>query len=136
VLTLVCENSIHTPLVVLGALAAGHIVSPANPAYSADELRRQMRDSGSSIVVTQRPLLATVLSVAESLGLPQERIVLLPDTQAPVSSSIRECRAVELADILSNPNPRGVDGGIDAQNDVAFLVYTSGTYVVSLFYID
>ncbi|KAL9612657.1 MAG: hypothetical protein Q9204_008945, partial [Flavoplaca sp. TL-2023a] len=79
VLALFTPNSIDTPSVLWGCHWAGGIVSPANPAYTVDELAFQLKDSGAKALVTQRALLPTATKAAKQVGIPEDRIILLGD---------------------------------------------------------
>ncbi|KAF4523514.1 hypothetical protein B566_EDAN004585 [Ephemera danica] len=65
---LVMPNCPEFALTLLGAAGAGLIVTPANPAYTAEELSRQFRDAGAKAVVTVPPLLDTVREALERSG--------------------------------------------------------------------
>ena len=60
VLLIFAPNSIEWPIAALAAMAAGGVVSGANPMYSADELAHQLRRCKARFVVTVPALLATV----------------------------------------------------------------------------
>ena len=55
---------------MLGALRAGHIVVNVNPLYTAEELQRQLLDSGASVIVIlenfARTLQACALAASSS----------------------------------------------------------------------
>ncbi len=116
----------QTPILTLGALWAGGIVSPANPLYTADELAFQLRDSRAKGLVTQPANLPTALLAAKKAGLPVNRILLLgthpnttttttTTTQTPAHfTTIRTTHATTKPPILPSL-------------DLAFLVYSSGT---------
>ncbi|KAK5109119.1 hypothetical protein LTR62_007481 [Meristemomyces frigidus] len=60
----------------------GGIASCASAAYNADELTYQMKDSGAKVLFTCAALLATTLTAAKKLGIPKEKVFILP--MAPV----------------------------------------------------
>ncbi|KAK3310110.1 uncharacterized protein B0T15DRAFT_517435 [Chaetomium strumarium] len=130
VLAFYTPNSIDTPILTLGALWAGGIVSPANPLYTVDELAFQLRDSGAKALVTQPAYLATALSAAEKAGLAAERVVLLGPQRDPSG------RTRHFSSIIRNASGCTVPGKEDyakppirwqPRSDLAFLVYSSGT---------
>jgi acyl-CoA synthetase (AMP-forming)/AMP-acid ligase II len=129
VLLLVCANSIHVVPAILGTLHAGGIVSPVNPAYGVDELLYQLRDSGATVIVTQQPFLPAVLGAAQRAGIAQENIILLPDFLQPVSLFSPIGKITMFSDVVSTSTVQDTKGCVDATNDTAFLVYTSGTSV-------
>ena len=53
------------------------ISSPANAAYSADELAYQLKASKATALFTCAPLLKTALGAAKIAGIPKERIYLI-----------------------------------------------------------
>jgi 4-coumarate--CoA ligase len=122
VLCLFSPNSIDTPAITLGTLWAGGIVSPANPAYTADELAFQLKDANARAVATQKPFLDVVLQACAKAGIPQDMIILIGDERDP-SAKFKHFTSI-----------RNISGAtrfrkakIDPENDLAFLVYSSGT---------
>ncbi|OTB06681.1 hypothetical protein M426DRAFT_318742 [Hypoxylon sp. CI-4A] len=117
-------NNIDYPPVFFGVLWAGGACSTANPTYTAKELAFQMKDSGVSGIITQLPVLATVLEAAKTIGLPEDRIILMGDGRDPSGKykHFTEIRAGSGLRSLATQRPR-----LDPQNDLAFLVYSSGT---------
>ncbi|PTB45151.1 uncharacterized protein TrAFT101_000610 [Trichoderma asperellum] len=63
------------------------IVTPASAAYSAQELEHQLRTSGAKAVFTCTPLLDNALKAADAVGIPRDRIFIVPvsgfDNPAP-----------------------------------------------------
>lgn len=121
VLALFTPNSIDIPIVSWGTHWAGGVVSPANPAYTPDELAYQLTDSGAKLLVTQLPLLATALKAAEASGIPLGRIILIGDQQ--------DCdgRFPHFTSIRGGPGKSYQKAIIKPESDLAFLVYSSGT---------
>ncbi|KAL4783990.1 hypothetical protein BJX76DRAFT_367927 [Aspergillus varians] len=122
VLALYTPNSIDTPVVMYGALWAGGVVSPSNPAYTVEELAFQLRDSGAKAVVTQLPVLPVARAAAKKVGIPDNHIILIGDQRDP------EARAKHFTSI------RNISGAtryrrskINPEKDLSFLVYSSGT---------
>lgn len=116
-------NSIDYAPVFFGVHWAGGACSTANPTYTAKELAFQMKDSKVVGIVTQVPMLPTVLEAAKTIGLPEDRIILLGDGRDPTGKfkHFTEIRATSLLGIPTL-RPR-----LDAKKDTAFLVYSSGT---------
>ncbi|EHK42883.1 uncharacterized protein TrAtP1_001980 [Trichoderma atroviride] len=54
------------------------IVTPASAAYSTQELEHQLRTSGSKAVFTCAPLLDSALKAADAVGIPRDRIFIVP----------------------------------------------------------
>ncbi|PPJ58103.1 hypothetical protein CBER1_05278 [Cercospora berteroae] len=122
VLALYTPNCIDTPAVTWGAHWAGAIVSPANPGYTVDELAYQLKDSGAKGLITQLAQLDQAKAAAKKVGIPEDRIALIGDEKDPAGrvkhfSSVRNISGTQ----------RYRRAKIDADKDLAFLVYSSGT---------
>ncbi|KAL4965625.1 acyl--CoA ligase [Aspergillus stella-maris] len=122
VLALYTPNCIDTPAVMYGALWAGGIVSPSNPAYTAEELAFQLKDSGAKAIVTQLPVLPVARAAAKQVGISEDRIILIGDQRDPEAkfkhfTSIRNISGAT----------RFRKNKINPEKDLAFLVYSSGT---------
>ena len=83
VLVIVAPNSIDWPVAALGAMAAGGVVSGANPMYLAADLAHQMRNSSARFALTIAPLLATVKDAAAQAGC--ENILVFGEDEGCVS---------------------------------------------------
>lgn len=118
-ITIFAPNSIDVPVIIYGALFAGGIVSPANPGYSVNELSFQLKDNGTKAIATCKSLLGTVTAAAKKIGLPLDRIILLDDDRDTTSQFVH---FDQVFSSTSQPRVR-----VDPENDLAFLVYSSGT---------
>lgn len=105
-----------------GAHWAGGVVSPANPAYTVDELAFQLQNSEAKALVTQIAVLSVAEQAAQKVGLPQDRIILIGDERHP-QSKVKHFTSI-----------RNISGAtryrktkVDPRKDLAFLVYSSGT---------
>ncbi|KAJ9195637.1 hypothetical protein DTO164E3_6713 [Paecilomyces variotii] len=122
VLALFTPNCIDTPAITWGTQWAGGVVSPANPAYTPEELAYQLKNSGAKVLATQVPLLPVAREAAKRAGVPEDRIILLGDQRDPQAkfkhfTSIRNISgAAKYRRTKVNPS-----------KDLAFLVYSSGT---------
>jgi acyl-CoA synthetase (AMP-forming)/AMP-acid ligase II len=110
----------------------GGIVSPANAAYSAAELKHQLVDSKAKALFTCAPLLATALEAASMAGFPKDRIYLL---EVPVEltggASIPAqyktvSQLIEAGKTLPKLESLNWAAGESARR-TAFLCYSSGT---------
>ncbi|KAK4158489.1 hypothetical protein C8A00DRAFT_10698 [Chaetomidium leptoderma] len=127
VLAFYTPNSIDTPILTLGALWAGGIVSPANPLYTVDELAFQLSDSGARGLVTQPRNLPTAIAAAQKANLPLDRIILVGPRRDP-SGRTRHFSSVRSTSYTASRHHHHVQARIaDPQTDLAFLVYSSGT---------
>jgi len=104
------------------------ISSPANAAYSADELYHQLTNSGSKALFTVLPLLQVALEAAEKAKIPKNRIYICEtpgDTKYPkefktLSQLLKEGRSLPAADPVKWSKGQGA-------RQTAFLCYSSGT---------
>lgn len=115
-------NSIDTPAIIWGALWAGGIVSPANPGYNVEELVFQLKDSGAKAIATQRPLLGVATKAAKQVGIPEDRIILLGDEKDPTRKFKHFQSIRNLAEASRYRRSK-----VNPKEDLAFLVYSSGT---------
>jgi 4-coumarate--CoA ligase len=123
VLALYTPNSIDTPAIIWGTHFAGGVISPANPAYTVEELAFQLRNSGAKALATQLPLIENARKAAQKVGLPENRIILLGDGRDDTS---------QFRHFTSLGNTPGVShhGRVkinDSSKELAFLAYSSGT---------
>jgi 4-coumarate--CoA ligase len=98
------------------------VVSPANPGYTAEELAYQLKDSGARMLGTQIPMLAVARKAAKMVGLDESMIFLIGD-QRDKEGKFKHFTSI-----------RNISGAtryrktkVDTKNDLAFLVYSSGT---------
>ena len=111
-LLMFAPNMPEWPIVALGAMAAGGVVSGANPAYNANDLAWQMQDAGAGFVFTTPPLLETVREAAAQLPC---KIILLGEVADTVSfAALIACEDPEPA-VTLDPDA------------LAALPYSSGT---------
>jgi acyl-CoA synthetase (AMP-forming)/AMP-acid ligase II len=122
VLAIYALNDIDIPPCVYGALHAGGVVSPANPAYSAEELAFMLSDCGAKAIVTQKALLPVALKAAEKAGLPRERIILLGEERDP-EMRFKHFTSIRMSSSTNVYRRRK----LNPDKDLAFLVYSSGT---------
>ena len=122
VLAIFSPNSIDTPVVTWGTHWAGGVVSPANPAYTAEELAFQLKNSGAKALATQLAVLPVAEEAARSVGLAQDRIFLIGDERHP-QSKVKHFTSVRNISGASRYRKTKVD----PRKDLAFLVYSSGT---------
>ena len=97
-------------------------MSPANPGYTADELTFQLKDAGASALVTQKPLLEIATQAAKRVGIPDDRVILIGDERDP---SFRFKHFSSVRNTAGTNRYRRIK--VNAKEDLAFLVYSSGT---------
>ena len=121
-MALFTPNCIDTPAITWGVQWAGGVVSPANPGYTAEELAFQLKNSGAKAVVTQKPLLKAAMEAAKQAGIPDYRIILMGDDK---DESARFKHFSSIRNIAGTSRYRRTKA--HPKNDLAFLVYSSGT---------
>ncbi|KAK3942750.1 hypothetical protein QBC46DRAFT_457356 [Diplogelasinospora grovesii] len=121
VLAFYTPNSVDTPVVTMGAIWAGGIVSPANPLYTVEELTFQLKDSKAKALVTQAPFLKTAVQAAKNAGIPEDHIILIgePDKSGKFRH-FKSIRSTSYTGEYARPS-------ITPKTDLVFLVYSSGT---------
>ncbi|KNG82891.1 AMP dependent CoA ligase [Aspergillus nomiae NRRL 13137] len=125
-------NTIDTLPLSWATHQLGGIVSPANAAYSAPELKHQLIDSQAKALFTCAPLLSTALEAASLAGFPKDRIYLLEvPAQLTGGASIPAqyktvSQFIEAGRSLPNLERLNWSAGEGARR-TAFLCYSSGT---------
>lgn len=106
------------------------ISTPANAAYSADELRYQIENAGAQAVFTVLPLLETAVSAAKKVGIPANKVYLLPMPGDDESKYPEEHKTFDQllkeGESLPELEPIKWEKGQGARQ-TAFLCYSSGT---------
>ncbi|KAF7156093.1 hypothetical protein CNMCM5623_009235 [Aspergillus felis] len=125
-------NTIDTLPLSWAVHQLGGVVSPANAAYSADELKHQLLDSKAKALFTCAPLLPTSLEAAAMIGFPKDRIYLLE--VPPQAGGGKEAESgfktvsqlIETGKSLPKVERLNWSAGEGARR-TAFLCYSSGT---------
>ena len=120
VLGIVAPNSPEYAVLYLGTLAAGGVVSTCNPAYTADELAYQFKNSSTKIIATIPAILPTIQEAAEKSGV--EKIIVLDESKQNSSTGNLISYSSLVADSGSLLDPVRTE-----PDDVMVLPYSSGT---------
>lgn len=80
-------NNIYFPVIFLGVLMAGGIVTGANPGFKPREIAHQLRDSGASFMVAAASNIQTATEGASEAGMPARNVFAF-DTTIPGSASV------------------------------------------------
>ncbi len=134
-------NVPHYVAVYYGAMLAGATLVNFSPLYTVDELRHQVEDSGTKLLVTlsASALLPAALKVLDGSSL--ERLVVGSVAEALSPLKSLAYRLLKRKEVVALPNDARVsrysqlidnDGAyapvaIDAEQDVALIQYTGGT---------
>ena len=92
-------------------------MSPANPAYTEEELYHQLTDSKAKAIITIAELLPVALAAGKRANIPPERIILFKSAKGGHKS---------YTSLLSNKHAESTRGKVKP-TDLAFLAYSSGT---------
>ncbi len=113
----VLGNVVEFAVSYYGALRAGLVVVPINPAYTARELAHLLSDSGARLAVVAGPYLAALSEARESA----------PALETIVAVGGERTEGVlRYSEVLAQAQP-GPAGPVGAGEDLAVLLYTSGT---------
>lgn len=123
-LLMLCPNQPEWPIVALGAMVAGGVVSGANPLYGVKELAHQMRDANAKMVFTIPAFLETAQAAALEANCGCDHFIVLSD-EVLMESLPASAKLSHYAQIIQCKDPEPiVDIAIDS---LAALPYSSGT---------
>ncbi|KAL4916030.1 hypothetical protein BDW62DRAFT_218909 [Aspergillus aurantiobrunneus] len=120
VLALMSPNCIDTPAVTWGCHFAGGVVAPVNPGLSPGELQHQLVRSQAKGIVAHPSCLGTALEAAKLAGLSRGRVLVL-GAGSESGAGITTAQFTDCA-FSGHFGPAHIE-----PDDVAFLVYSSGT---------
>jgi len=119
VLALITPNSANIASVMFGTLYAGGIVCPLNHLSTASDLAESLKASNAKAMVTNTSCLDVAQEAARIAGMSKDRILLIDDA--------KEQREHRHFTTLQSSMFSSVRPEIDPGEDLAFLVYSSGT---------
>ena len=119
VLALCALNCPQYAVVFFGVLASGGVVTTCNPAYTAEELAYQFKNSGAKYVATMAAFLPSVKKAADMAGV--GTIIIIDD------HSVKEPGYTSYQSLVTDSGSRFIEHKVDAKNDIAVLPYSSGT---------
>ena len=114
VLALFSPNLPEYALAAYGAMAAGGIVTGANPLLTPEELAGQLADAQARLLVTVPPFLDRALAAAEAAGV--EEVVVIGEADG----------ATPFRELVAHRHPAAL-AAVDPGRDLAALPYSSGT---------
>ncbi|KAJ7199315.1 AMP binding protein [Mycena haematopus] len=130
-------NSLAWPVVLFGCVAAGLRCTPANSAYTSQELAHQYRDSRAKLVITTDAGIKTVREMFVQLGVGKkdgdERMVIVGrDLQwagGPSAKPHADASGLLTMEALLKGGKLGREENFDGalSNETAFICYSSGT---------
>ncbi|KAL2060896.1 hypothetical protein VTL71DRAFT_8948 [Oculimacula yallundae] len=119
VMALYAPNSADFGAAVLAILRAGGVVCPFNSLYTAGELTSLLKSSGAKGLLTHDCCLEIAREAAAMAGLPSERIVVIG--KGAGKGGVKSIEDLKVPGVSQNRV------ALDPKQDLAFLVYSSGT---------
>lgn len=110
------QNCVEFPYAWLAANMIGAVMVPVNGRFVEKEIRYILEHSGAKVLVTSNEYLEAVNSIQGEL----------PSLETLVSINGRTKNGIAFDDLLMNP-PELAPVEIDAEKDLAVILYTSGT---------
>jgi len=115
-------NSLAYPISFFGAIKRGAIAVPTSTLLVASEVAYLVKDSGASVLVTNKSMWADLREALD--GCPSLKLVILADSgELPVASKLPLCDLEVELEKIENCEPAHAS----RTDDPAYLVYTSGT---------
>lgn len=116
-------NSIHLPALIWGCHWAEGIVSPANPAYSVDEFKYQIEDSGAKAIAVHSSCRTIAVAAAKLVSFPLDRVLVFGEGDGDKTSHEDVNHVMSMTRTpASGMSRKSLDPA-----QPAFLVYSSGT---------
>ncbi|OCL09846.1 AMP-binding enzyme [Glonium stellatum] len=117
-------NNIYYPVIVLGIIGAGGIFTGTNPSYTSFELKHHVENSKARFILSEPEILDTISNVAQDLGLPKSRILILDTANQSLPDGFESWRT-----LLTHGERDWVrfDGLGTSKNTTAMLLFSSGT---------
>ncbi|KZT72452.1 acetyl-CoA synthetase-like protein [Daedalea quercina L-15889] len=121
------SNHVDYPVIVWAVHRLGAIVSTANPSYTHDELVHQLESIDAKLIFAHPTGLAVAETAARTVGLPQERIILVDKLTEGKSPCATVPDLVEAGmKVPKSYTERKLKSG-EAKTKIAFLNFSSGT---------
>lgn len=125
VLLIVSPNSAQFAILSLAVLSLGAIITTCNPINQPSEISRQASDSRAQFVAAPRQILHKIAQLQLPLIILDEE-VLLGEQQEHNGSPRKAPRCISFTTLIST-DPNGIPQVRIRQDDVAALLYSSGT---------
>ena len=119
---LFAPNSIEWEICFYGLEKAGAVLVPMNPQFKETEVKYELNDSGAETIVVSQSLYSNVESVKEQTSL--KHVIIIESEASRDNLPEGTIRWLKLMD-STNPNPPEIT--FNVKEDLAALVYTSGT---------
>jgi acyl-CoA synthetase (AMP-forming)/AMP-acid ligase II len=114
VVALISPNRPEYAVAFHAVMWAGGVITPLNPTYTADEMRKQMQDSGTTLTITTAELAPTILGTITA-------------TDVREVFTFGEAVGTTPFQTLTETDKASPDVTFDLQQDLTALPYSSGT---------
>lgn len=123
VVALIAPNYPEAILAFLGIFDADLVATTVNPAYTLDEIKRQLKDSGAKAIITVAEIARTALLASRGTLAPEAPFVVIEDGTGPIPEG-----TVPFKDLITRGKTLPpIKNYQMSQNDVVVLPYSSGT---------
>jgi long-chain acyl-CoA synthetase len=117
-------NSISWEISFYGLEKAGAILVPMNPLFKETEVEYELNDSGAETIIVYQPVYPNVESIRHNTSL--KNIIIIPTTIHTTQQDLPK-GTISWPELISNTKPDPPNYHFNAKEDLAALVYTSGT---------
>ncbi|MFX1418139.1 MAG: AMP-binding protein [Promethearchaeota archaeon] len=114
-------NSIQWEISFYGLEKAGAILVPMNPLFKETEVEYEANDSGAETIIVSQPEYPYVAAVKKNTNI--KNIIVIESEEKPELPE----GTIGWSDIMAKTNPDPPEYEFNAKEDLAALVYTSGT---------
>ena len=111
-------NSIQWEISFLGLERAGAILVPMNPLFKETEVEYEANDSGAETIIVSQPEYPNVAAVKDKTNI--KNIIVIESGEKPEGT-------LGWSELIANTKPDPPEYNFDPKEDLAALVYTSGT---------
>ncbi len=111
-------NSIQWEISFLGLERAGAILVPMNPLFKEIEVEYEANDSGAETIIVSQPEYPNVAAVKDKTNI--KNIIVIESGEKPEGT-------LGWSELIANTKPDPPEYNFDPKEDLAALVYTSGT---------
>jgi len=121
---LYAPNSIQWEIAFYGLEKAGAIMVPMNPLFKETEVKYEANDSGAETIVVFQPLYPTLAAIKDKTNLKTVIIIESSENKEPLKKSEG---TIGWSELMKNTKPDPPEYEFNPKEDLAVLVYTSGT---------
>ncbi|MBY9015589.1 MAG: AMP-binding protein [Candidatus Lokiarchaeota archaeon] len=121
---LYAPNSIQWEIAFYGLEKAGAIMVPMNPLFKETEIKYEANDSGAETIVVFQPLYPTLAAIKDKTNLKTVIIIESSETNEPLTKLEG---TIGWSELMKNTKPDPPEYEFNPKEDLAALVYTSGT---------